>query len=135
MACRVIRSRRNVRKANKEEKMSNVIRLMLENGKRYAHTATSEYHITMASLQPNSSRAPNCACGTISQQNKKASESEDRIVVIIEHDLKEHVLCILDVKKLPQYKLNLVIKPGEQVAFKVLGNCPVLLSGVSNEPH
>lgn len=105
-----------------------MILLQLENGKRYAHTSTSGYQITMASIQPSSLRAPNCACNMINNPDDR-SDRDDRVIVIVEHDLKEHVLCILDKKKLSQCKLDLVIKPGEQVAFKAIGKSQVLLTG------
>jgi len=110
----------------------NAFNFKLENGKRYAHTALSNYQILMASLQPNDKRLPNCGCDAINK-DKRAPIDEDKVFLIIEHDLKEHILCTLDRKRLHQCKLNLVIQPGEQVAFRTIGRIPIQLSGVSSE--
>lgn len=115
---------------NKNEDKSNLILLNLEPGKRYAHTAASSYHLSMASLQPDEKRLPNCACNTINKGPK--SENDDRVVVIVEHDLKEFILCILDSKKENQHKIDLSFQAGEQVAFRTVGKIPVRLMGVSS---
>lgn len=108
------------------------IHFRLENGKRYAHTSTGTYQIKMASLQCDDSRLPNCACSTINDA-KRRSDCDDQVIVIAEHDLKEHIICILDKKTTHQCKLNLKIQPGEQVAFRTIGKIPVHLSGTVSE--
>lgn len=101
----------------------------LDQNQRYAHTATSSYRLTMASLQPDQRKLPNCACNVINK-SKKSRQDEDKVVVIVEHDLKEHLLCVLDNKKVHQCKLNLAIQAGEQIAFRTIGKTPVQLIGV-----
>lgn len=119
---------------------SNSILVTLDAGKRYAHTAPCTYQILMASLQPDSRKQPNCACSIINKEGRKYKFnngviSDDQVIVIIEHDLKEHILCILDKNKVHSYKLNLIIQPGEQIAYRTIGRIPVLLSGVSAVAH
>ena len=111
---------------------TNMIKMNLEAGKRFAHTASHGYQLRMATLQIEDRRLPNCACNVINQERNK-SENLDRVIIIVEHDLKEHILCILDAKKTYQCKLNLYIEPGEQVAFRTIGKIPVQLTGVSFE--
>lgn len=118
---------------SKSERKSHTVLLTLENNKRYAHTATSQYKITMASLQPDERRMPNCVCNTINEDRRKKTQTEDRVVVVVEHDLNEYILCVLDSDKVKYCKLNLEIQPGEQIAFRTIGKTPVLLSGVSSE--
>lgn len=118
------------RDAESEEISSSTIKLKLENGKRYAHTSSCGYQISMASLQPHDRRLPNCACGTMNKEKRK-SDLDDKVILIIEHDLKEHILCILDGKRLPQCKLNVRIQPGEQISFRTVGTIPVRLTGVT----
>lgn len=117
----------------KDKERSNLILLTLENGKRYAHTASSSYHLSMVSLQPEDKRLPNCTCNAINKGPK--SEDEDRVIVIVEHDLKEYILCVLDAKRQPQYKLDLTFQAGEQVAFRTIGRIPVRLTGVSSDAN
>lgn len=114
-----------------EEEPSPIVLLTLENNKRYAHTASGAYQITMASLQPDNRRLPNCACNVINEERRQKSAHDTKVSVIIEHNLNEYILCILDSAKLNQCKLNLVIQPGEQIAFRTIGNTPVLLSGIT----
>lgn len=118
-------------KLRKEEEKSNLILLNLEDGKRYAHTASSIYHLSMASLQPDEKRLPNCTCNAINKGPK--SEDDDKVILIVEHDLKEYVLCVLDAKRQPRYKLDLTFQAGEQVAFRTIGKIPVRLMGVSSD--
>lgn len=106
-------------------KPSEPIHLKFEAGKRYAHMAMQNYKLSMASLQTDSREPPNCACSQINKRNK----DEDKVIVIVEHDLKEHILCILDRKKLQQCKLNLEIQSGEQIAFRTIGKIPIQLTG------
>lgn len=113
---------------------SHTVLLTLENNKRYAHTATSSYQIKMASLQPDERRLPHCVCNSINDEKRPKRESDDRVIVIIEHNLNEYILCMLDSNKLRECKLNLVIRPGEQIAFRTIGRVPVLLSGISAKP-
>lgn len=129
------RFRQMPRKANEEEvKTSNTILLTLENNKRYAHTASFSYQITMASLQPDGKRLPHCICNTINEEKRPKRETDDRVIVIIEHNLNEYILCMLDTERLRECKLNLVIRPGEQIAFRTIGRTPVQLAGVSSKP-
>lgn len=114
-----------------EEKSSSTIQFKLENGKRYAHTSSCGYQISMASLQPHNRRLPNCACSTMNKA-KRESDLDDKVILIIEHDLKEHILCILDSKRLPQCKLNVRIQPGEQISYRTVGTTPVRLTGVTS---
>lgn len=51
------------------------------------------------------------------------------MILIVEHDLKENILCILEPEKKTSCKLNVLIRPGEQIAFRTIGRIPVLLSG------
>lgn len=95
-------------------------------GKRYAHTAADPYWITMASLQPDTKRMPNCACNAM----KKNQTVNDKVIVIAEHNLEEHILCVLDQNRLQQCKLNFMIDSGEQIAFRTIGDIPVQLNGV-----
>lgn len=88
----------------------------------------------MASLQPSERRMPHCVCETINEERRNRTQTEDKVIVIVEHDLNEYILCILDSDKVKQCKLNLEIQPGEQIAFRTIGKTPVLLSGVSSEP-
>jgi FK506-binding nuclear protein len=44
-------------------------------------------------------------------------------------EIIEHVLCTLNSKSIPQQSLDLVITPGEEVAFLVSGSYPVYLTG------
>lgn len=118
----------------KSDKVSHTILLTLDNNKRYAHTATSQYRITMASLQPNEKKMPHCICESINEERRNRTQTEDKVIVIVEHDLNEYILCILDQDKVKNCKLNLEIQPGEQIAFRTIGKTPVLLSGVSSEP-
>lgn len=121
-----------------EDEKTQIMYITLEEGKRYAHTAACKYQLKMASLQPDERRQPNCACNMINESKRSKSRSfEDRnkVTVIVEHDLKEYILCILDSETEPQCKLDLIIKEGEQVAFKTIGHIPVQLSGVSAEAH
>lgn len=113
---------------------SKSILFKLEDGKRLAHTATHGYKITMASLQPDDRRLPNCVCNTIIKRRKK-SESDSRVVVIIEHNLEEHIICILNCGEFDHCKLDLMIQPGEQVAYRTIGKVPVLLSGITSDAH
>lgn len=106
------------------------ISFKLDCGQRYAHTATTNYRFTMASLQPDQKKLPHCACNMINK-TKNVSHDDDKVVVIVEHYLKEHILCILDSKKLHQCKLDLMIQAGEQMAFRTIGKTPVQLSGIS----
>lgn len=69
----------------------------------------------------------------INEERRHKAGSEDKVIVIIEHDLNEYILCILDSKKQNQCKLNLVIQPGEQLAFRTIGKIPVQLTGISTE--
>lgn len=122
------------RLAKLEKESSNVFRLRLEgNGKRYAHTSSCIYQIMMATLQPDDRRLPNCLCNTINHSRKQSETDGDKVIVIVEHNLKEFVLCILDSKRLQQCKLNLIFQPGEQVAFRTVGTIPVQLTGVYSE--
>lgn len=123
------KSPRKGRKNQKNVDKSNLILLNLEEGKRYAHTASRSYRLWQASLQPDDKRLPNCTCNSINKGPK--AESEDRVIVIVEYDLKEHILCVLDAKRQHQYKLDLTIQEGEQVAFRTIGKIPVRLMGVS----
>lgn len=104
--------------------------LTLENNKRYAHTASSSYQITQASIQPDDRRLPHCICNTINDEKRPKSDNDNRVIVIVEHDLKEFILCILDTEKDRQCKLNLVISSGEQIAFRTIGRYPVQLAGM-----
>lgn len=61
------------------------------------------------------------------------TQADNRVVVVVEHDLTEYILCILDSDKVKHCKLNLEIKPGEQIAFRTVGRTPVLLIGTSFE--
>lgn len=108
-----------------DDKISQPIHLNFDGGKRFAHMAMKSYKLTMATLQPDDKKPPNCAC---SQMNKR-NVDDDKVIVIVEHDLKEHILCILDRKKLHQCKLDLMIQSGEQIAFRTIGKIPVQLSG------
>lgn len=116
-----------------DEGATNNILLTLENNKRFAHTATCSYQLTMASLQPDNKRLPNCACSVINQERRDKVEKRNRVIVIVEHNLNEYILCILDQSSQTQCKLDLVIQPGEQVAFRIIGDVPVMLSGLSSE--
>lgn len=113
------------------------LHIKLDGGKRYAHTAKERYLISMASLQPDSRILPNCACHLINEDKRmnRKSKLNDRVTVIVEHDLKEHILCILDKNELNQCKLNLSVQPGEQIAYRTVGEIPVQLSGVLSEAH
>lgn len=102
----------------------------LDCGQRYAHTAARNYRFTMASLQPDQKKLPHCACNMINKPTN-VNHDENKVVVIVEHYLKEHILCILDSTKLHQCKLNLMIQAGEQIAFRTIGKIPVQLSGIS----
>lgn len=113
---------------------SSTIHLKLENGKRYAHTSSCGYQIMMASLQPSDRRLPNCACDTINKDKRKTNLDE-KVVLIIEHDLEEHILCILDSERSPQCKLNVRIQAGEQVSFRTIGKIPIQLNGVTFATH
>lgn len=106
-----------------------------EPGKRYAHTAANDYQLTMVSLQPDDKKPPNCACSQIIKGNKKFLENDDRVVLIVEHDLKEYILCILDNKRLKQCKLDLKIHSGEQIAFRTIGKIPIQLIGKSSKAY
>lgn len=108
--------------------------LRLENNKRYGHTATSNYKISMATLQPDAVRQPNCLCSVINKDHKLlnrvcGSEDNSKVTIIVEHNLKEHILCVLDSQTTTQCKLNLDIQAGEQIAFRTLGRTPALLTG------
>lgn len=129
--------KRNIRQGEKppENESSQILLLTLENNKRYAHTASCSYQITMASLQPDSRRLPNCACSVINEERSKPTSDQEKVIVIIEHDLKEYILCVLILNKQNSCKLNLFIQPGEQIAFRTIGKIPVLLSGISSEAH
>lgn len=114
---------------------SQVLLLKLDNNRRRRHTATSNYRICMASLQPDSIRQPYCSCSIMNQDYKLLGRKDDkhndtRVLVIVEHDLKEYILCILDSQKVTQCKLDLYIQAGEQIAFRTLGKTPVLLTGI-----
>lgn len=113
-----------------EPSSSSTIHLKLENGKRYSHTSSCGYQIMMASLQPNDRKQPNCACDTINKDKRKTN-LDDKVVLIIEHNLEEHILCILDSEQLPQCKLNVRIQAGEQVSFRTVGKIPIQLTGVT----
>ena len=102
--------------------------LMLEANKRYAHTASCSYRVTMASLQPDDRRLPHCVCATINEEKQPKKANDNRVIVIVEHDLNEYILCILDDQKLRQCKLNLMVGPGEQIAFRTIGKTPVMLA-------
>lgn len=108
----------------------------LQNGKRYAHTASRDYNVTMATIQIDNKKTLSCACSEInSERNSRASkkepyESKDSSIVIIEHNLKEFILCILDSDKNKQSRINLRVHAGEQVAFRVVGRHPVELVGI-----
>lgn len=102
--------------------------LILEGNKRYAHTATCSYRISMASLQPDDRRLPHCVCATINEEKHSKKANNNRVIVIVEHDLNEYILCILDDEKLRQCKLNLLVRPGEQIAFRTIGKTPVMLA-------
>lgn len=117
-------------KYSKPENYPSTFQVELKNGKRYAHTASCGYQIMMASLQPDNKRLPTCACSMMNK-GKPKSNLGDEVVLIIEHNLEEHLLCRLDRNLQPQCKLNVQIQPGEQVAFRTQGNIPVHLSGVS----
>lgn len=113
---------------------SHSILLTLDNNKRYAHTASCSYQIRMASLQPDDRRLPHCICGSINEEKRTKTQNENKVIVVVEHDLKEFILCILEPGKSNSCKLNLLIRPGEQVAFRTVGKVPVQLSGISSEP-
>lgn len=121
-------------KQQMEEKSSHTILLTLEDNKRYAHTATCQYRISMASLQPDERRLPHCVCNSINEERRQRTKSEDKVVLVVEHDLNEYVLCVLEPNKVNHCKLNLEIQPGEQIAFRTIGKTPVLLTGLSCEP-
>ena len=113
-----------------EEPHNPIVALTLDNNHRYAHTASCAYQLTMASLQPDSRRLPHCACNVINEEKRDKSRThEHRVVVIVEHNLAEHILCILDSTRLNQCKLNLIVQPGEQIAFRTIGKIPVQLTG------
>lgn len=116
-----------------EDDVTQILNIKLDNEKRYAHTAPCGYHLTMAILQPDLQRLPNCACSQINDA-KDHQHDADRVVVIIEHNLKEHILCILELGKINQSKLNLNIEAGEQIAYKTIGKIPVILVGIASEP-
>lgn len=124
------------RKAPVEEpkEASHTILLSLDNNKRYAHTATCQYRISMASLQPDERRLPHCVCNTIKEERRQRSGTEDSVMVVVEHDLNEYVLCVLEPNRVNQCKLNLEIQAGEQIAFRTIGKTPVLLTGLASEP-
>ena len=127
---RKLRVEKPIAKQNEDspEDESSVIMLRLQNNKRYAHTAGCSYQLRFASIQEDDTRLPHCLCENIRQ---KSPSDDHKAIVIVEHDLNEHILCILDVDKQKQCKLDLVIRAGEQVAFKVIGKFPVLLMGVA----
>lgn len=127
-------TRYNKKRIESTEESSSTIYMKLENGKRYAHTSSCGYQITMASLQPNDRRLPNCACNMMNK-GKRKSDLDDKVILIVEHDLKEHILCILDSKQLPQCKLNFQIRPGEQVSYRTVGDIPIQMSGVILSSH
>lgn len=104
----------------------------LQPGKRYAHTATETYKITKASLQPDSRKMPNCACNALKQSKTKHS---DTVVLIAEHNLEEHILCILNSNQVQSCKLNFMIEAGEQIAFRTVGSIPVQLDGYYSALH
>ena len=108
---------------------SQCLLLTLENNKRYAHTASVTYEIKMASLQPDDKRLPHCLCNSINEERRSRIRKEDKVILIVEHDLKENILCILEPEKKTSCKLNVLIRPGEQIAFRTIGRIPVLLSG------
>lgn len=114
-----------------DTQFQDTISFELDIGQRYAHTSSNGYQVTMASLQPDLKKLPHCACNTINKA-KDTSHLDDKVVVIVEHYLKEYILCILDSKKLQQCKLNFMIRPGEQVAFRTIGKIPVQLTGISS---
>lgn len=129
----IIRHHGNAKKkrlsTTKDTAIQETFLFTLENGKRYAHTAACRYQITMASLQIDDKRQPNCACNSINKGNKTVQD-ENKVTVIVEHDLKEFILCILDRDNVKQCKLNLLLQPGEQVAYRTIGRIPVLLTGI-----
>ena len=105
----------------------------LEGGKRYAHTAACDYKILRASLKPDDKRLPFCACSQINKTTCWQSPNKNKVIVVIEHDLKEHILCILDSETLSECELDFVIQAGEQIAFRTIGSIPILLSGLALE--
>lgn len=100
--------------------------ITLDPGKRYAHTAENDYFVTMAHLKPDDRRRPNCGC--------EKPDDQDRVILIVEHNLKEHVLCVLDDKN-KQCKLNLFIESGEQVAFRTVGQTPLSLTTIHKDQN
>ena len=113
---------------------SYTIMLHLENNRRYAHTATCLYKITMASLQPDDKKLPHCICNSINEEQRAKTIHEDKVIVIVEHNLKEFILCVLEPCKQTSGKLDVLVQPGEQIAFRTIGRVPVQLSGISTEP-
>ena len=103
--------------------------LRLENNRRYAHTAKCSYQLSMASLQPDDERPPDCVCGSINDERRNRTANDEKVIVIVEHNLKEHVLCVLDQARQRSCKLNLLVEPGEQIAFRTIGKVAVQLSG------
>lgn len=106
--------------------------IKLQPGQRCAHTASVGYRLTMASLQPEDKKLPHCACNTINEAKTKQPDN-DKVMVIVEHDLKEHLMCVLDGNRVKQCKLDLVVRPGQQIAFKTIGKIPAQLTGVTTE--
>lgn len=72
-------------------------------------------------------------CESINEE-KTMHQKDRKVIVIVEHDLKEFVLCVLEPDRQMSCTLNLVIRPGEQIAFRTIGKVPVQLAGVSSAP-
>lgn len=120
------RKLKTLQEFNQTKSGSSPLLLKMQPGKRYAHTAAETYKITMASLQPDSRKVPNCACNALKQTKSK----NHSVVLIAEHNLEEHILCILDSKQVQNCKLDVMIESGEQIAFRTVGNIPVQLDGL-----
>lgn len=123
----------NRKRVADDETESNIF-VQLASGKRYAHTASRDYQLMMAVIQSDLRRFASCACSVINDDKKRQNDREetdrtDTAIVVVEHDLKEFILCILDNQRNKQCKLNLRIHAGEQVSFRVIGEYPVELVG------
>lgn len=97
-------------------------KFVLECNKKYSHTATSRYIIQNAQFLPDFVRRPSCHCDTL------IKETQPKVFVTIERDLKETIFCTLD-SNTKSSDIYIKVDPGKQIAFKCVGDIPVILSG------
>lgn len=104
--------------------------LLIEPGKMYSQAVPASFKVTMASL------GPEVVDGSTSSSSSSAANTTGRTTVMLRiEDQDDYAICSLTPGKLEQQPLDLSLKEGENIAFRVSGPFPIHLTGYYVDSH